>query len=118
MATVTSSVADVPGNVDVWTSVISSSDELSVRRLADLEPEVAACGHGIPMRGDELRRGLRHLANNFRAAAIPRCSAYTPVPGGASSASRVWSWFRIARSNATTSGPGSSASSRCSTVRS
>jgi glyoxylase-like metal-dependent hydrolase (beta-lactamase superfamily II) len=59
------------------------SAELSVRRLADLEPEVAACGHGIPMRGDELRRGLRHLANNFRAAAIPRWGRYVGRPARA-----------------------------------
>jgi glyoxylase-like metal-dependent hydrolase (beta-lactamase superfamily II) len=56
------------------------SAEVSVRRLADLDPEVAACGHGIPMQGEELRRGLRHLANNFRAVAVPRWGRYVGRP--------------------------------------
>jgi glyoxylase-like metal-dependent hydrolase (beta-lactamase superfamily II) len=50
--------------------------ELSVRRLADLDPEVAACGHGIPLQGQELRSGLRRLADNFRTLAVPRRGRY------------------------------------------
>jgi glyoxylase-like metal-dependent hydrolase (beta-lactamase superfamily II) len=37
----------------------------SVRVLAQLEPEVAGTGHGIPMSGDRLREELRHLATHF-----------------------------------------------------
>ncbi len=37
----------------------------SVRTLAELRPEVAATGHGPPMRGEELRRELDRLATHF-----------------------------------------------------
>ncbi|HJZ91846.1 MAG TPA: MBL fold metallo-hydrolase [Gemmataceae bacterium] len=38
----------------------------SVRLLTRLRPSVAATGHGLPMSGDEMRRQLTDLANNFR----------------------------------------------------
>ncbi|HKB05262.1 MAG TPA: MBL fold metallo-hydrolase [Gemmataceae bacterium] len=37
----------------------------SVRLLSRLRPSVAATGHGVPMRGDEMRRQLSELAENF-----------------------------------------------------
>lgn len=37
----------------------------SVRTLADLNPSVAATGHGLPMFGVPLRRQLENLAQNF-----------------------------------------------------
>ena len=37
----------------------------SVRVLAQLEPEVAGTGHGIPMSGERLREELRYLATHF-----------------------------------------------------
>ena len=37
----------------------------SVRRLAALEPSVALTGHGLPMYGEELARGLNNLAQTF-----------------------------------------------------
>ncbi len=43
-----------------WTAA-----ERSVRELASLEPEVAGTGHGVPMRGEPLRRELENLARNF-----------------------------------------------------
>ena len=37
----------------------------SVRKLADLEPEVLATGHGLPVFGPEAAQGLRRLARTF-----------------------------------------------------
>jgi glyoxylase-like metal-dependent hydrolase (beta-lactamase superfamily II) len=37
----------------------------SVRTLAQLDPDILASGHGQPMNGEPLRRGLRHLAAHF-----------------------------------------------------
>lgn len=48
---------------------------LSIERLADLRPEFAATGHGIPMQGEVLRSGLRKLVDNF-SAAMPRDGRY------------------------------------------
>jgi len=48
----------------------------SVERLARLEPEVAATGHGIAMIGDELRRQLQELAAHFQAQ-VPAQGRYT-----------------------------------------
>jgi glyoxylase-like metal-dependent hydrolase (beta-lactamase superfamily II) len=48
----------------------------SVAVLADLQPDVAATGHGIPMRGEELRQQLHELAERFNELAIPRHGRY------------------------------------------
>ncbi|HVL12459.1 MAG TPA: MBL fold metallo-hydrolase, partial [Gemmata sp.] len=48
----------------------------SVRRLAQLQPEVAATGHGVPMRGPEMRRQLNRLAESFDELAIPSDGRY------------------------------------------
>jgi glyoxylase-like metal-dependent hydrolase (beta-lactamase superfamily II) len=50
--------------------------KLSVEKLQALEPFVAATGHGIPMRGPELKYALRHLNNNFESLSIPSCGRY------------------------------------------
>ena len=50
----------------------------SVERLADLEPRVAATGHGIPMAGARLRNDLRWLVDNFDEVAIPSRGRYVP----------------------------------------
>jgi glyoxylase-like metal-dependent hydrolase (beta-lactamase superfamily II) len=52
----------------------------SVQRLADLEPETAATGHGRVMRGIELRMALNWLADHFDEAAIPRDGRYVREP--------------------------------------
>jgi glyoxylase-like metal-dependent hydrolase (beta-lactamase superfamily II) len=52
----------------------------SVRRLAALEPSVAATGHGIPLRGDRMREGLRRLARDFDRVARPRHGRYVHQP--------------------------------------
>ncbi|HMJ88595.1 MAG TPA: MBL fold metallo-hydrolase [Candidatus Acidoferrum sp.] len=52
----------------------------SVRELATLEPEIAATGHGIPMRGEVLKRQLQTLAKNFERSAMPRRGRYVRRP--------------------------------------
>jgi len=56
------------------------SAERSVKTLADLEPEIAATGHGSPMAGEELRQTLHHLADNFREIAVPVSGRYIEEP--------------------------------------
>lgn len=52
----------------------------SVEVLAALEPEVAATGHGVPMRGPEMREALRRLAREFGALAVPEHGRYVAAP--------------------------------------
>jgi glyoxylase-like metal-dependent hydrolase (beta-lactamase superfamily II) len=52
----------------------------SVLRLARLQPEVAATGHGVPMRGEELRRQLNRLAAHFDQVARPSGTRYASEP--------------------------------------
>lgn len=52
----------------------------SVQLLASLNPEVAASGHGLPMRGAELKNGLSELARLFDQLAIPHKGRYVPKP--------------------------------------
>ncbi|MBE9583625.1 MBL fold metallo-hydrolase [Mucilaginibacter sp. JRF] len=50
--------------------------ERSVRKLAALQPRIAATGHGFVMRGKELQTALSYLANNFRELAVPKHGRY------------------------------------------
>jgi glyoxylase-like metal-dependent hydrolase (beta-lactamase superfamily II) len=52
----------------------------SVRRLAGLRPSLAVTGHGIPMMGDPLERGLRELADRFDELAKPHDGRYVREP--------------------------------------
>ncbi|HEU4525393.1 MAG TPA: MBL fold metallo-hydrolase [Gemmatimonadales bacterium] len=52
----------------------------SVELLSALEPEVAGTGHGPPMRGEAMRRGLRELARNFDRLAVPPRGRYVESP--------------------------------------
>ncbi|HEX6052262.1 MAG TPA: MBL fold metallo-hydrolase [Gemmatimonadaceae bacterium] len=54
--------------------------EESVQTLAALDPEIAVTGHGIPMRGERLTRGLRDLADRFRSQAVPARGRYIREP--------------------------------------
>jgi glyoxylase-like metal-dependent hydrolase (beta-lactamase superfamily II) len=49
----------------------------SVKKLAELEPDTVATGHGQPMRGEEMRKMLHKLANNFRELAVPAHGRYS-----------------------------------------
>ncbi|UYQ95636.1 MBL fold metallo-hydrolase [Chitinophaga horti] len=51
----------------------------SVRKLAALQPKVAATGHGKPLRGYMLR-DLNQLAENFEEVAVPKHGRYTKEP--------------------------------------
>ncbi|MCC6935844.1 MAG: MBL fold metallo-hydrolase [Thermomicrobiales bacterium] len=53
---------------------------LSVELLADIQPTIAATGHGKPMRGDELRDELRVLAADFDQIAVPSHGRYVDQP--------------------------------------
>lgn len=43
----------------------------SIRRLHELEPEIAATGHGLPMRGPPLHAGLDALTRRFARPGTP-----------------------------------------------
>ena len=48
----------------------------SVRKLAALQPRIAATGHGSVMRGRELSTALNYLANHFEQVAVPQSGRY------------------------------------------
>ncbi|QDG53019.1 MBL fold metallo-hydrolase [Persicimonas caeni] len=52
----------------------------SVRRLTELRPEVAATGHGVPMRGEKLRSQLDALERHFARDAVPKQGRYIRLP--------------------------------------
>lgn len=52
----------------------------SVAKLASLEPEVAATGHGQPMEGEELREALHRLSREFFHLAVPSNGRYVKEP--------------------------------------
>lgn len=57
-----------------------ASAELSVIKLAALDPEVAATGHGTTMRGEELRGALKNLSTHFKDVALPEEGRYVNEP--------------------------------------
>lgn len=48
----------------------------SVKKLRLLEPSAAFTGHGIPMSGEDLAKGLDRIANDFDRLAIPEHGKY------------------------------------------
>lgn len=52
----------------------------SVGRLAALEPEVLATGHGEPLSGPDMRRDLRALAARFDELEVPAFGRYAHQP--------------------------------------
>lgn len=54
--------------------------EKSVQRLAALEPQTVATGHGVPLRGAEMQRALRRLARDFEHLAVPKQGRYVGRP--------------------------------------
>jgi glyoxylase-like metal-dependent hydrolase (beta-lactamase superfamily II) len=50
----------------------------SVQTLTALEPDLAVTGHGPAIEGEELRQGLRVLADRFDEIAIPEQGKYVP----------------------------------------
>jgi glyoxylase-like metal-dependent hydrolase (beta-lactamase superfamily II) len=57
--------------------------EQSVARLAELEPEIVVTGHGVPMRGAEMRAALHRLAREFVHIAVPDKGRYLRTPARA-----------------------------------
>lgn len=53
----------------------------SVEALAALRPAIAATGHGTPVSGEGLARGLDALASTFDELAIPHHGRYVPQAG-------------------------------------
>ncbi|GGB44599.1 MBL fold metallo-hydrolase [Lentibacillus populi] len=49
----------------------------SVKKLADLKPELAVTGHGHYMEGESLTKGLQNLVENFEQIAVPDYGRYT-----------------------------------------
>lgn len=54
--------------------------EQSVQQLASLDPDVVATGHGRPMRGEDMRKSLHNLADNFIEEAKPAHGRYVDEP--------------------------------------
>jgi len=54
--------------------------EDSVKKLAELDPELALTFHGQPMRGPEMREALHRLSREFRAVAVPAQGEYVVRP--------------------------------------
>ncbi|WP_077622982.1 MBL fold metallo-hydrolase [Sediminibacillus massiliensis] len=46
--------------------------EQSVKKMAELRPEVLLTGHGLPLEGESMREKLQELADNFMEKAIPK----------------------------------------------
>ena len=57
-----------------------ASAKLSVLKLAALDPEVVATGHGVPMRGSEMRNQLGVLSRHFDELAVPTTGRYVSEP--------------------------------------
>lgn len=52
----------------------------SVKRIAALKPEIVATGHGLPMRGEQMRNELQALARQFEEIAVPANGRYSQNP--------------------------------------
>jgi glyoxylase-like metal-dependent hydrolase (beta-lactamase superfamily II) len=57
-----------------------ASAKLSVIKLAALDPEVVATGHGKPMQGEEMRFELNNLSRHFDQLAVPAQGRYVNEP--------------------------------------
>jgi glyoxylase-like metal-dependent hydrolase (beta-lactamase superfamily II) len=82
-------------NMDSWIGLIGGKMELaraaapfnmdweatraSVKKLADLRPNVAGCGHGMPMRDGALPERLKDFAKRFRPPRYGRYAAEAAV---------------------------------------
>lgn len=52
----------------------------SLKLLANLEPDIAATGHGVPLRGASMRSELNALARDFELQAVPQHGRYVNTP--------------------------------------
>ena len=70
---------EISGPPRYWTTDWPSARE-SVKRLHSLNPSRAITGHGVPVSGEELSRGLERLVREFDRIALPDYGRY--VDGG------------------------------------
>jgi glyoxylase-like metal-dependent hydrolase (beta-lactamase superfamily II) len=54
--------------------------KVSVMKLAALDPEIVATGHGKPMKGEEMRLELNNLSRHFDKLAVPDHGRYVNEP--------------------------------------
>lgn len=54
--------------------------KVSVMKLAALDPEIVASGHGKPMQGEEMRLELNNLSRHFDKLAVPAYGRYVNEP--------------------------------------
>jgi len=52
----------------------------SVKLISELDPDIIATGHGRPMQGEEMKKDLRKLAENFYDKAVPENGRYVKEP--------------------------------------
>jgi glyoxylase-like metal-dependent hydrolase (beta-lactamase superfamily II) len=57
-----------------------ASAKISVLKLAALDPEIVATGHGHPMYGQEMRNALHRLSRRFDELAQPKTGRYLNEP--------------------------------------
>lgn len=57
-----------------------ASAKISILKLAALDPEIVATGHGHPMYGEEMRNALHRLARRFDELAQPSSGRYVNEP--------------------------------------
>jgi glyoxylase-like metal-dependent hydrolase (beta-lactamase superfamily II) len=57
-----------------------TASENSVKTLFELQPKIAATGHGQPMQGAELRDELLDLTQHFESIAVPEHGRYVNEP--------------------------------------
>jgi glyoxylase-like metal-dependent hydrolase (beta-lactamase superfamily II) len=57
-----------------------ASAKISVLKLAALDPEIVATGHGVPMFGQEMRNSLHRLSRRFDELALPAQGRYVNEP--------------------------------------
>lgn len=57
-----------------------ASAKVSVMKLAALDPEIVATGHGKPMSGAEMRMELNNLSRHFDQLAVPAQGRYVNEP--------------------------------------
>jgi glyoxylase-like metal-dependent hydrolase (beta-lactamase superfamily II) len=57
-----------------------ASAKISVLKLAALDPEIVATGHGVPMFGQEMRNALHTLSRRFDSIAVPQTGRYVNEP--------------------------------------
>ncbi len=67
-----------------------TASEQSVKKLADLKPELVATGHGKPMQGKAMLEKLQELASHFREKALPAQGRYKDRPAVVNSSGVVF----------------------------